>query len=359
MLDLAVGAYVHRRAVETGQATSVAGLLRRKPSDGADRVSAAGRGSWSPAVSLPPTPSTGSPPATRGAHDSDGGDAPRPAPGGGTGHGGGADDPRRPGGRGVPGGPPVPGCASSPTHAVGLHTSTREACAARGVQVTNTPGVLTDSTADLTMALLLGAARRIGEGERNGPLPPPPGTGHRTSCSGWNCPEPGSASSGWRDRPGGGPPGAGLRPAHRLSQTAPRSPTNTPRARRGARWRRLLAESALLVVTARSQKQTRNLLDARRLPCCRPAPWWSASPPEWWTRRARRGPRHRCPARSGPSTTTPTSRPSTGALARTGTCAADPPPRQRDHPHQAGHGAPSPSTTSLAVLDGRRPPTPA
>lgn len=36
----------------------------------------------------------------------------------------------------------------------------------RGVIVTNTPGVLTEATADLTWALILGITRRIGEGER-------------------------------------------------------------------------------------------------------------------------------------------------------------------------------------------------
>ncbi len=35
-----------------------------------------------------------------------------------------------------------------------------------GVVVTNTPGVLTDATADLAMALLLAVTRRVGEGER-------------------------------------------------------------------------------------------------------------------------------------------------------------------------------------------------
>jgi len=35
-----------------------------------------------------------------------------------------------------------------------------------GITVTNTPGVLTDCTADIAMGLLLSAARRIGEGER-------------------------------------------------------------------------------------------------------------------------------------------------------------------------------------------------
>ncbi len=36
----------------------------------------------------------------------------------------------------------------------------------RGILVTNTPGVLSESTADLTWALLLAVARRLGEGER-------------------------------------------------------------------------------------------------------------------------------------------------------------------------------------------------
>ena len=36
----------------------------------------------------------------------------------------------------------------------------------RGMTVTNTPGVLTEDTADMTMALLLAVARRVGEGER-------------------------------------------------------------------------------------------------------------------------------------------------------------------------------------------------
>jgi len=40
------------------------------------------------------------------------------------------------------------------------------ACAARGVVVTNTPGVLDDATADLTLALILAARRRVVEGDR-------------------------------------------------------------------------------------------------------------------------------------------------------------------------------------------------
>jgi glyoxylate reductase len=50
--------------------------------------------------------------------------------------------------------------------AVGYDNVDLEAAAARGVAVANTPGVLDDATADLTLALILAAARRLGEGER-------------------------------------------------------------------------------------------------------------------------------------------------------------------------------------------------
>ncbi len=50
--------------------------------------------------------------------------------------------------------------------AVGYDNIDVPACSARGVAVTNTPGVLTDATADMTWALLLAAARRLSEGER-------------------------------------------------------------------------------------------------------------------------------------------------------------------------------------------------
>jgi glyoxylate reductase len=40
------------------------------------------------------------------------------------------------------------------------------AASARGITVTNTPGVLTEDTADMTMALILALARRMNEGER-------------------------------------------------------------------------------------------------------------------------------------------------------------------------------------------------
>src|SRR5438034_3289024 len=51
-------------------------------------------------------------------------------------------------------------------YAVGVDNIDRAAAAARGIVVTNTPNVLTDATADLTMALLLAVARRVVEGDR-------------------------------------------------------------------------------------------------------------------------------------------------------------------------------------------------
>jgi len=50
--------------------------------------------------------------------------------------------------------------------AVGYNNIDVDACARRGVIVTNTPGVLTDATADLAFGLLLAVTRRMGEGER-------------------------------------------------------------------------------------------------------------------------------------------------------------------------------------------------
>jgi glyoxylate reductase len=50
--------------------------------------------------------------------------------------------------------------------AVGYDNVDVEASAERGIVVTNTPGVLDETTADVALMLLLAAARRLGEGER-------------------------------------------------------------------------------------------------------------------------------------------------------------------------------------------------
>jgi len=51
-------------------------------------------------------------------------------------------------------------------HAVGLDNVDLAEAARRGVTVSNTPGVLTDATAELTIALMLDLLRRVTEGDR-------------------------------------------------------------------------------------------------------------------------------------------------------------------------------------------------
>ncbi len=50
--------------------------------------------------------------------------------------------------------------------AVGYNNIDVPACRTRGIIATNTPGVLTDATADIAMALILMSTRRLAEGER-------------------------------------------------------------------------------------------------------------------------------------------------------------------------------------------------
>lgn len=54
----------------------------------------------------------------------------------------------------------------SANYGVGYDNVDVEYCTKRGIQVTNTPDVLTDATAEIGWALLLSAARRVTEGER-------------------------------------------------------------------------------------------------------------------------------------------------------------------------------------------------
>jgi glyoxylate reductase len=60
----------------------------------------------------------------------------------------------------------VPGLRVVANVAVGVDNVDLAACRARRVVVTNTPGVLTEATADLAFGLLVDAARRISEGDR-------------------------------------------------------------------------------------------------------------------------------------------------------------------------------------------------
>lgn len=59
-----------------------------------------------------------------------------------------------------------PGLRVVSNYAVGYDNIDVRACAARGIAVGNTPGVLTETTADFAFALLMAAARRIPEASR-------------------------------------------------------------------------------------------------------------------------------------------------------------------------------------------------
>ena len=51
------------------------------------------------------------------------------------------------------------------TYSVGVNHLPVKECQARGIAVVNTPGVLTDATADIALALLMAVTRRVAEGE--------------------------------------------------------------------------------------------------------------------------------------------------------------------------------------------------
>src|ERR1017187_6330802 len=59
-----------------------------------------------------------------------------------------------------------PGLKVVANFGVGFNNIDVATATARKIPVTNTPGVLTDATADIAFALLMNVARRIGEGER-------------------------------------------------------------------------------------------------------------------------------------------------------------------------------------------------
>ncbi|MFB7908000.1 2-hydroxyacid dehydrogenase [Kitasatospora sp. NPDC056076] len=149
-------------------------------------------------------------------------------------------------------------------HAVGYHNIDLAACAERGVVVTNTPGVLTNATAETAWALLLAAVRRLGEGERllrSGT----PWTWSPNFLLGLEL---------------AGTP-LGVLGMGRIGQSVARRAAAfdmpvgyhnrralPPEQAHGAEWKpleELLATSTVLVVTCPCTEETRHLLDARRL----------------------------------------------------------------------------------------------
>ena len=153
--------------------------------------------------------------------------------------------------------------------AVGYDNIDVHACAARGVIVTNTPDVLTEATADLTWALLLAAARRLGEGER------------LVRAGGWDGWRPGQLlGMGLEGKTLGvlGMGKIGSAVARRAlgfgMHVTYHNRTESPRAAalgaRYASFEELVAGCDVLVVTAPLSEATRHLLDAGALKRMKP-----------------------------------------------------------------------------------------
>jgi len=153
------------------------------------------------------------------------------------------------------------------TYSVGVNHLPLEACMARGIRVVNTPGVLTDATADLALGMLLSLSRRLREGEdlaRSGTWPGwAPDQLLGTSLAGRTCAILGAGAIGkafarrvsalgmrpafWAREAGAGPVDFGL-------GTAPRLPLDE-----------LLPQAAVLSLHCPLTAETRGLLGQAQL----------------------------------------------------------------------------------------------
>ncbi len=135
----------------------------------------------------------------------------------------------------------------------------------RGITVTNTPGVLTEDTADMTMALILAVPRRLAEGASV--LSARQRMGRLVADLDARPPHLGQAARHHRhgpDRPGGGAPRRGLRPADPLSQPPPR------RRRRSRRsWRRPTGRASTRCWPAWTSSRSTARTRRRPITCCR------------------------------------------------------------------------------------------
>jgi glyoxylate reductase len=144
---------------------------------------------------------------------------------------------------------------------VGVDNIDLAAARRRGVAVTNTPDVLTEATADVTFALLLAAARRLGEGER------------LVRAGEWRGWEPGQllgAEVHGRTLGIIGMGRIGRAVARRAEGFAMRVLHHTPRAPGSVPLGDLLAESDFISIHCRLDASTRGLIGARELSLMKP-----------------------------------------------------------------------------------------
>ncbi len=139
--------------------------------------------------------------------------------------------------------------------AVGTDNVDLEACRRRGIVVTNTPGVLTEATADLTWLLILAVARRFREGDaliRSG------------TWDGWKPMELMGASLGGKTLGVFGPGRIGTAVARRAEAFGMRVVVCDAADGLGA-FERLLAESDVLTIHAPLTPETRGRFGAAEL----------------------------------------------------------------------------------------------
>ena len=157
-------------------------------------------------------------------------------------------------------------------YAVGFDNIDVAACARRGIPVGNTPGVLTETTADLAWSLLMAAARRACRRPIDTSARARGRRGVRCCCSGPMSMARRSASSGsggsarrWR----GGPRGSGWRSCTTTSQPLPPSVTD-PLGATFVPLEELLPRSDFVSLHVNLTAETRHLINAETLRWMKP-----------------------------------------------------------------------------------------
>jgi glyoxylate reductase len=164
----------------------------------------------------------------------------------------------------------APGIRIVSNMAVGYDNIDVRAATAKGVAVTNTPGVLTETTADLAFALILGVARRLAEGDRLvrsggwGPWHPSFLLGRDVHGATLGIIGLGAIGQAVARRARG----FGMRLLH-----TSRTPKPETEAALGVEWRELdalLAEADYVLLTVALTPETRGFIGARELALMKP-----------------------------------------------------------------------------------------